>query len=126
MKIQIFRSEFMKKNLCFHCDPYRNNSNHISEKLESFFLSPIIFLFRPIEWLLQRFPKFYFILNKIILIHLFKIFLVLKILQEAEVQDSDESIYNRSLVVVREAKKRGINIKSLKFFGKSTNHFSKI
>ena len=111
------------KKLCLHCDPYPNNSTHISEKLE-ILLSPVTVLFSPLERMLQKFPKFHATMNKILLGGFFKTLLTLKILKEVEAQDADEGLYNRTLVVVREAWKRGIKIKSLKFFGKATNHFS--
>ncbi len=111
------------KNFCLHCDPYPNSTNHIAEKLE-LLAFPITTLFSPIEWLLQKFPRFHLALNKVILGGLFKTLLAFKILQEVEAQDSDEDLCNRSLVVVREARKRGIAIKSLKFLGRGTNHFS--
>jgi len=87
-------------------------------------LFPITTFFTPFEWILQKFPRFHVVTNKAIFGIFFRILLLLKILREVEPQDSDEELYNRSLVVVREARKRGIKIKSLKFFGKGTNHFS--
>jgi len=112
-----------QKKLCLYCDPYSNSSSHISEKLEML-LFPIIALFSPFGRLLQRFPRFHLAINRAMLGGLLKTLLVLKIFREVEAQDFDEGLYNRSLVVVREARKRGIKIKSLRFFGKDTNHFS--
>ncbi len=113
----------LQKKPCLHCDPYSNNNGHIFEKLE-ILLSPIALLFKPFELLLQKFPRFHHATNKIILGGFFRILLAFRILQEVEAKDSDEKLYNRSLVIVREARKKGITIKALKFFGKSTNHFS--
>lgn len=112
-----------RKKLCLHCDPYPNNSIHISEKLEML-LFPITALFNLLERLLQRFPRFHIAFNKAIVGGFLKTLIALKILREVDAQDSDEKLYNRSLVVVREARKRGIMIKSFKFFGKTTNLFS--
>jgi len=55
----------------------------------------------------------------------FKVLLAVKILVEVEAKDSDESLHNRALVVIREARERGIQIKAIKnIFGQSTNHFT--
>ena len=112
-----------QKVLCLHCDPYPNDDRHISEKIECLLLS-ITTLARPFEHLLKRFPRLYLSINKAIFGVFFKSLFAFKILREVDVQDSNEKLYNRSLVVVREARNRGIKIKSLIFFGKTTNHFS--
>lgn len=112
-----------KQNLCLHCDPYPSRNNHFPEKLESLLFSITTF-FAPFERLLQKFPRFHIATNKAIFGNFFRILLLFKIIREVEAQDSDEDLYNRSLVVVREARKRGIKIKSLKLFGKATSHFS--
>lgn len=57
--------------------------------------------------------------NKAIIYSLVNALLALRILQEIEVDDSSKDIRNRSLVVVREAQRRGISVKALKVFGKS-------
>ncbi len=114
----------MKKNLCLHCDPYPNRASHLSEKFENLLFPIITICFAPFERLLHKFPRFNIAMNKAIFGSFFRILLLFKILREVEAHDSDEELCNRSLVVVREAKKRGIRIKALKFFGMSTNHFS--
>lgn len=87
-------------------------------------LFPITTLFSPLEKLLQRFPRFRLVLNKALMGGIFKTLLMLKILQEVAIPDSGERLHNRTLVVVREARKREITIKALKFLGQGTNHFS--
>lgn len=53
--------------------------------------------------------------------------LFLNLIKEIDVSDANELIYNRSLLVVQEARRRGIEIKSLATFGKyPTNFFSVI
>lgn len=111
------------QNLCQYCDPYPVGRNHFQDKLENFF-SPLAIIFEPFEWLFQKFPKIQAFLYKVTIGSLFKILLWLKILQEVEAEDSDQQLSNRSLVVVREARKRGISINAIKLFGKGTNHFS--
>lgn len=111
-----------QKRTCLHCDPYPGN-NHTYEKIEKLFF-PVYTIFNPLERLLKKFPQLNITVNRAIFGGFFRVLLACKIFQEADIQDSDEGLYNRSLVVVREARKRGITIKSLRFLGKSTNHFS--
>jgi cyanophycin synthetase len=111
------------ENLCFHCDPYPNDSRHTAEKLEQTLVS-ITGFFSPYERLLKKSPRLYFMVNKLILNTLFQPLLLLRILTEVEALDTDDGLYNRSLVVIREARNRGIEIKSLRLLGKPTNHFS--
>lgn len=55
----------------------------------------------------------------------FEILLAVGFLVEVEAKDSDEELHNRSLVVIREARGRGIPIKVIKnIFGQNTNHFT--
>ncbi|MFH1712050.1 MAG: hypothetical protein ABH846_02320 [Patescibacteria group bacterium] len=111
------------KQLCLHCDPYPNDSRHLSEKMDLFF-SPILFLLSPIEYLLQKFPRLSRLANATIAGGLFQILLAVKLLRETETLDDDEGVYNRTLVIVREARKRGVKIKTYKLLGNHTNYFS--
>ena len=73
----------------------------------------------------NNFPKLLFRLHKIILYNLFRALLIVRILKEADIADNDETLSNRTLVVAREAAKRGIVVKAFKFLGReSTNFFS--
>ncbi len=73
----------------------------------------------------NNFPKLLFGLHKIILYGLFRTLLIARILKEADIADNDETLSNRTLVVAREAAKRGLPVKSFKFLGReSTNFFS--
>lgn len=107
----------MSKNLCPHCDPYITDSAHIPERLGSMFSSLASFLI-PIE-LINKIPQLPQNVNRAITYSLIHTLLTLRILQEVEVNDSDEDIRNRSLVIIREAQQRGISIKVLKVLGRS-------
>lgn len=111
-----------KNQLCPHCDPYPDDDSHFGEKLEML-LSPITILLNPIERIFKLIPNLHTNISKIIFEGLANTLVILKIFKEVEAHDTDEDIHNRSLVVVREARKRGIIIKSLKFYGKSMNIF---
>lgn len=111
------------KKSCFHCDPYSNDSSHRSDKFEQVLIS-ITSCFNPYERLLKKSPRLYLTINRILSNTLFRPLLLFRILKEVEAIDTDEGLYNRSLVVVREARNRGVAIKSLRLFGKPTNHFT--
>ena len=83
-------------------------------------------LFEPAERLLEnKFPKLLKGIHRVILYNLFKALLAVRILREVDILDKDETISNRTLVIAREAARRGVTVKSFKFFGKeSTNFFS--
>lgn len=111
-------------SLCLHCDPYPNNNAHIFEKIERL-LFPIIVFVIPIERLFKRFPRLHYTLKKNVVNAVFKTLLAVRFLVEVDAEDSDESLHNRSLVVIREANKRGIQIKAIKnIFGQGINHFT--
>lgn len=107
----------MNKNLCPHCDPYITDSAHIPEKIGGAFSALISFLI-PVGFVdkSSRVPQS---VNKAILYSLIRTLLILRIVQEIEINDLDESIRNRSLVVIREAHKRGVSIKALRVLGRS-------
>lgn len=117
----------LPKKYCKYCEPYPANSIHISERLanmlplyalQSFFIS-INFFFR------NRFPKLHYFFIKIFIEKFFDLMIFSNILQEIEINDDDENLHNRSLVVIQAARLRGIKIKSLKMFGKfKTNFFT--
>lgn len=114
----------MQEQLCPHCDPLPHGRVHIPEKIESL-LSPIGTAFlRLLESLSDRSPGVSERLNRSFFGGSFKLLLALHILEEVEAFDDDAELINRSLVVVREARKRGIRIKSLRFLGSSTDLFS--
>lgn len=111
-------------NLCLHCDPYPNDSAHTPEKVTQFLL-PLTIPFIPLEHFFERFPQLHRALKKNLVRAVFEILLAIRFLIEVEAEDSDEELHNRSLVVIREARQRGIPIKVIKnIFGKSTNHFT--
>mgnify|MGYP001590155931 CR=1 FL=1 len=73
----------------------------------------------------KKFPKLLPNIHRIVLYNLFRAFLVIRTLKEVDISDDDETLPNRTLVVAREAAKRGISVKSFKFLGKDrTNFFS--
>src|SRR3989344_1385769 len=115
----------MSRRICRHCDPIVSHSWHFSERA-SVFLFPLKQIFLPPGRLLEKkFPHLLHGLYRIILYNLFKALLAVRILKEVDIKDDDETLSNRTLVVAREAAKRGIIVKSFKFLGKkSTNFFS--
>lgn len=107
----------MNKNLCVYCDPHIADSTHIPEKINGVLSALTSFLIP--TGLVDKIPQVPQSINKAIIYSLIHTLLTLRILREVEVNDSDENIRNRSLVVVREAQKRGISIKVLKVLGRS-------
>src|SRR3989344_6181038 len=115
----------MPRKICRHCDPIASHPWHFRERAGSF-LFPIKRILTPIGQILEnKFSKSIFGLHKIILYNLFKTLLIGRVLKEVGIAGDDETVSNRTLVVVREAAKRGIVVKSFKFLGEgSTNFFS--
>ena len=115
----------MPPKKCPHCDPIVSHPYHFSEKVGNF-LFPLKQFFEPAERLLgKKFPKLLPNIHRIVLYNLFRAFLVIRTLKEVDISDDDETLPNRTLVVAREAAKRGISVKSFKFLGKDrTNFFS--
>lgn len=101
---------------CEHCDPYVADSRHIVEKIDMF-LAPLTEMFSALEAYLRRLLR---IPDTVFL----KVLLRLGVLREVESRDDDASLYNRSLVVVREARKRGIAISTITFRGKGIDVYS--
>ena len=115
----------MPRKICRHCDPIVSHSWHFSERVGSFLFPLTRFLTPARQMLENKFPKLLFGLYKIILYNLFRALLTIRILKETNIADDDETLSNRTLVVAREAAKRGFPVKSFKFLGGgSTNFFS--
>src|SRR3989344_8932368 len=113
----------MPRKICRHCEPIASHPYHFSEKVGNFFF-PLKYFFELAERLLKnRFPKFLPGIYKIILYNLFRALLAVRVLKEADIADNDETVSNRTLVVAREAVKRGIVVKSFKFLSKETTKF---
>ena len=116
----------MPRKICRHCDPIASHPWHFSERAGSF-LFPLKRILMPAKQMTEnKFPKLLFRLHKIILYGLFRTLLTARILKEADIADNDETVSNRTLVVAREAAKRGIVVKSFKFLGKETTNFFSI
>ena len=115
----------MPRKICRHCDPIVSHPWHLGERAGSF-LFPLKRFLTPAKLRLEnKFPKFISVLHGIILYNLFKALLVVRILKEVGIADNDETVSNRTIVVAREAAKRGFPVKSFKFLGgESTNFFS--
>ena len=115
----------MPRKICRHCDPIASHPWHLKERAGSF-LFPLKRILTPAKQMMENnFPKLLFRLHKIILYNLFRALLIVRILKEADIADNDETLSNRTLVVAREAAKRGIVVKAFKFLGReSTNFFS--
>lgn len=111
------------KDICLHCDPYPENKAHTSERIQQL-IAPVTNFFDYLDRKLSKNHGINRVLNVVVIGTVFRILLLFNFLKEVDAQDDNEQLHNRSLVVVREAKKRGINIKNLAFFGKTTSHFS--
>ena len=118
-------NEAMPRKICKHCEPVAGHPWHFSERAGSF-LFPAKRIFLPAKRLLEsKFPKLLPRIHRVILYNLFKALLAVRILKEVDISGGDETLPSRTLVVAREAARRGIPVKALKFLGKeSTNFFS--
>ena len=113
----------MPRKICQHCDPIASHPWHFSERVGNF-LFPLKRFFEPAARLLEnKFPKLLSPIHRIILYNLFRALLAVRILREVDILDEDETLLNRTLVVAREAAKRGISVKAIKFFGKHGTNF---
>lgn len=110
-------------DLCPHCDPYPVDRRHQAEQLNRF-LEPIKTIASPVKHLFARFPRANQLFHRLLFGSFFRFLLTLKVLREVAALDSDRELYNRSLVVVREARRRGIPIRSIQFLGAHTNFFT--
>jgi len=116
----------MPRKICRHCDPIASHPWHFRERAGSF-LFPLKRFLTPAKQMLEnKLPKLIFGLHKIILYNLFKALLVARVLKEVGIADDDETLSNRTLVVAKEAAKRGLSVKSFKFLGKETTNFFSI
>ncbi|MEK7101696.1 MAG: hypothetical protein AAB882_00890 [Patescibacteria group bacterium] len=112
-------------DLCPHCDPYPNKASHLHEKIENVLFPLVHFFINPFEATIKNFPRFNEALKNFVGNGVLKTLLICGVLKEVGVEDSDDGLYNRSLVVAREARHRGIEIKAIKFLGVGgTNNFS--
>lgn len=107
------------KKLCPYCDPYPEGRFHISEKLNSF-LPDIDTL---INRLIKKSIKLENFLSKTVPTMLIKSLSLTGIIKEVEISDK-KNFYNRSLVIAREAKKRGLKVMGLYLLGNPINYFS--
>src|SRR3990167_4169004 len=115
----------MPRKICRHCDPIVSHTWHFSERSGNFLFPLKRFLTPARQRLENKFPKLISSLRRIVLYNLFRALLVVRVLKEADIADNDETVSNRTLVVARDAAKRGLVIKSFKFLGgESTNFFS--
>lgn len=109
-----------KKN-CPYCDPLSVHPLHLVDRLNKL----VQYIFDPLDlFLYRRMPSLRVSMEKFISSGFIKSLLFAGILKENDILDDDEGIYNRTLVFVRETRKRNIPVRVIKFFGKSTNFFS--
>lgn len=114
----------MTKKNCIYCDPYDGHA-HLAGGLWSFFNSLERFFNKATTFLIKKFPRSYSIISTLSLKLFFKVLMSTGILKEVDVRELDEELHNRSLVIVRAARERGIKVKALRFFGsRPTNFFS--
>src|SRR3989338_10584333 len=115
----------MPRKICRHCDPIISHPWHFSDRAGSFLFPLKRFLTPARQRLENKFPKLISTIHRIILYNLFRALLAVRVLKEVDIADNDETISNRTLVVAKEAAKRGFPVKSFKFLGGgSTNFFS--
>ena len=115
----------MPRKICRHCEPIASHPWHLRERAGSF-LFPLRRILLPAKQALEnKFPKLLSVIHRIILYNLFRALLAVRILKEADISDNDETLSSRTLVVIRDAARRGLPVKSFKFLGReSTNFFS--
>lgn len=113
----------MGKSLCIHCDPYPENPAHYRERFEIFF-APLEKLFLPLERAAQKLPRLHAFLYALVWPNLFRFLLRSGLLREVELSDDSGRLFNRSLVLVREARRRRIPVKAIEALGRNTNFFS--
>ena len=90
-------------DLCPHCDPYPNKASHLHEKIENVLFPLVHFFINPFEATIKNFPRFNEALKNFVGNGVLKTLLICGVLKEVGVEDSDDGLYNRSLVVAREA-----------------------
>ncbi len=109
-----------QKRFCIYCDPYEVSASHILEKIDAV-LARLVPRSFPNLGLPRKAQAW---LRSTVLRNLFSILLSLGIMKEVSIEDTDEGIYNRSRVIAQEAASRGITVRSIRLFGRSTAHFS--
>lgn len=113
-----------KNRICPHCFPAQSSLLHWQERLDDF-IYRIDDASWPFKKLFLKNPKFCKFVFKTIFYNFFNVALFLSIFKEVEIEKKTmDSIGSHTLVVVKEATKRGISIKAIKFLGKLTNYFS--
>lgn len=116
----------MTKKNCIYCDPYDGQA-HLAGGLWSVLDSLERFFNKVTAFLIKKFPRSYSIMSTLSLKLFFKVLMSTGILKEVDVRELDEKLHNRSLVIVRAARERGIKVKALRFFDdKPTNFFSAV
>jgi cyanophycin synthetase len=114
----------MKREPCPYCDPYDNQA-HFENSGVKIPLSIIHPLKKVAFFLRTKFPNCYHFFKKILLQGFIKIMIGSGVLKEVDILDDDAQLHNRSLVIARAARERGIAMKALKLFGRrETNLFS--
>jgi len=103
---------------CPHCDPYKVRASHIPNRIMNMLSLP--WLMFPSVTHTRIAPSFlYTFANRFFNKAFVRGLLTVRVLQEVNASDDDEGLYNRSLVVVREARKQGVHIKAIKLLGKT-------
>ena len=111
-------------SICKHCDPYVSSSHHISERIEGF-VFPVVRVSDVVEnYIKKRFPNTFIKVTRGIMTGIFTFLFTAKILKETDPLENIIS-HSRTLVILEEAQRRGLPIKSIRIFGKiETNYFS--
>ncbi|OHA84489.1 MAG: hypothetical protein A2408_01470 [Candidatus Yonathbacteria bacterium RIFOXYC1_FULL_52_10] len=114
----------MRKPSCAHCDPYVSSPHHTLERFEGFIFPATHILISVGNLIKKKFPSAFTRLSRGVLTGIFTLLLASKIFQEVDASEETTS-NSRALVIVKEARKRGLPIKSIRIFGKrETNYFS--
>jgi len=113
----------MNKKFCPHCYPILNHRLHLAERFDNF-LSPCHSFFEFLARPLKKNYRLFAYLNRKFFYGLFKMFLKLRLFKEVEIVEKGKNIHSRTLVIIKEAKKRNLIIRKIEFLGKTTNFFS--
>lgn len=108
------------KKWCRDCDPYQCDARHFSDRISNGVDAFFDVLFHPLKKVgtLKKIENGFssFFLHVLAFLHVFK--------EEKITADLEGQLYNRTLVIVREARERGIDMKVFTCRGRCTKFFS--
>lgn len=110
---------------CPYCDPYPVSPVHLHEKIDNA-LFPLKSIVSYLDELFKNRFLAYARLKSSLFVFLLKVLVLTGLMREVDIdQQMEKDILNRSLVVIKEARRRGVVVRALRFFGgKNINFFS--